>query len=129
MSEEADRIRAATAELEAAVNSSNVARVLSLWSEDGVMMPPYHPAVQGRAAIERYFTERFAIMRYQFSVSSTEIQLAGDIALERVAYSVVARPVSSGDIVEVQGKGLHVYRRQSDRSWKLAIDIWNSDRP
>jgi hypothetical protein len=29
--------------------------------------------------------------------------------------------------MEDVGKGLHVYGRQSDGSWKLTHDIWNSD--
>jgi ketosteroid isomerase-like protein len=57
-------IQKATAELLAAVNSSDDRRLLALWSDDGDA-----------------------------------------------------------------GKGLHVYRRQPNGSWKLALDIWNSDRP
>ena len=38
-------------------------------------------------------------------------------------------PPEAGRAVEDAGKGLHVYRRQSDGSWKLMLDIWNRDRP
>jgi uncharacterized protein (TIGR02246 family) len=120
-------VRQATTELLAAVNASDIPRVLALWADDGVMMPPHHPAVQGRAAIERYFAERFAVTRFEFSFGPSEIWLAGDIAIERVAYAVAARPVSGGEPVEDRGKGLHVYRREADGSWNLALDIWNSD--
>jgi len=38
-------------------------------------------------------------------------------------------PLEGGPVVQDRGKGLHVYRRQPDGSWKLAQDIWNSDNP
>jgi ketosteroid isomerase-like protein len=27
------------------------------------------------------------------------------------------------------GKGVHVYRRRESGSWKLIMDVWNSDGP
>ena len=52
-------IQKATAELLAAVNSSDDRRLLALWSDDGVLMPPNHAVVRGRADLEEYFKERF----------------------------------------------------------------------
>jgi hypothetical protein len=55
-------------------------------------------------------------------------RLAGDVAFERLAYTALAWSAGGGRGVEDAGKGLHVYRRQLDGSWKLALNIWNSDR-
>jgi len=38
-------------------------------------------------------------------------------------------PVAGGAVTEYVGKGMHIYRRQGDGSWKIAEDIWNSDKP
>ena len=56
---DADRIeiQRATAELLAAVNVSDDRRLLAVWVDDGVLMPPNHTAVHGRAALEDYFRE------------------------------------------------------------------------
>jgi len=55
--------------------------------------------------------------------------VAGDVAIERVEYTASAWPAEGGPPVQDVGKGVHVYRRQTDGSWKLAQDIWNSDNP
>ena len=119
---DADRaaIQAATAELLAA---------LAVWSDDGILMPPHHAAVRGRAELQRYFRELFSRTAFKFSFTSSDIRLAGDLAFERLTYTALSWPALGGPPVEDEGKGVHVYRRQTDGSWKLALDIWNSDRP
>ena len=37
--------------------------------------------------------------------------------------------VGGQKLAEDVGKGIHVYRRQTDGTWKLQMDVWNSDRP
>jgi uncharacterized protein (TIGR02246 family) len=120
-------IESTAAELLAAVNASDAARVLAVWADDGVLMPPHHPAVRGRSALAQYFSNLFSRRRVRFVFTSSEIQLAGDAAFERVTYVSSAWPATGGPAIEDMGKGLHVYRREADGSWKLAQDIWNSD--
>ena len=122
-------IARSSAALLAAVNASDVAGVMSLWADDGVLMPPHHPSVHGRAQIERYFSELFQRLRFNFSFTSSRIQVSGDSAFERVHYDASAWPTHGGRTTRDVGKGLHVYRRESNGSWTLVADIWNSDYP
>jgi uncharacterized protein (TIGR02246 family) len=128
---DADRsaVAQATTALLNAVNASDLGGVLAIWCDDGVLMPPHHPSVHGRLALERYFGALFSRSRFTFSFTSSRIEVVGDVAFERVEYSVSASPADGGPAVHDAGKGLHIYRRQADGSWKLAQDIWNSDNP
>jgi uncharacterized protein (TIGR02246 family) len=127
---EADRAAVAetTATLLAAVNRSDLAAVMAIWSDDGVMMPPHHPSVHGRADIEEYFDRLFRQYRAEFRFPSTRIEVSGDLAVERVEYHAVITPIDGSVAIRDQGKGVHVYRRLPAGAWKLAMDIWNSDR-
>ncbi len=129
--DDADRatIRRITSEILAAVNTSDHERLLAVWVDDGVLMPPNRPAVQGREALERHFREVFTERRFRFSFTLGDVQLAGDVAFERLAYAASVWPTGGDQAVDDAGKGLHVYRRQPDGGWKLVLDIWNSDRP
>src|SRR5262245_41614611 len=128
---DADRaaVTQATTALLNAVNASDLTGVLAAWSDDGVLMPPHRPSVRGRAALERYFRDLFSHSRFTFVFGSSHIEVAGDVALARIEYTATAWPRERGSVVEDRGKGLHVYRRQVDGSWKLTHDIWNSDDP
>jgi len=116
-----------TAALLTAVNASHVDGVVAVWAEDGVLMPPGHPSVHGRDALERYFSRLFSERRFTFTFTSSHIVVDGDIAIERVEYTASAWPREGGPAVEDHGKGVHVFRRQADGTWKLLQDIWNSD--
>ena len=128
---ETDRvaIMKTTAELLAAVNASDADGCLAVWAADGMLMPPHHPSVQGRQAIGDYFRRLFSGNKFSFTFTSSQIHVAEDIAFERVTYTVTIWSGGSMPPVEDIGKGVHVYARQSNGSWKLTQDIWNSDRP
>ena len=118
-----------TAELLAAVNTSDADRCSAIWAADGVMMPPHHPSVQGPEAIGDYFRNLFSRSRFNFTFTSSQVDVAGDIALERVTYTALIWRAGDARPIEDVGKGLHVYGRQPNGTWKLTHDIWNSDLP
>jgi len=120
-------IARATSALLTAVNTAHVDGVLAVWCDEGVLMPPGHPSVHGRDALERYFSRLFSEQRFTFTFTSSHIVVGGDIAIERVEYTASAWPREGGPAVEDHGKGVHVFRRQADGTWKLLQDIWNSD--
>jgi ketosteroid isomerase-like protein len=125
---DAAAIALVTTALLKAVNESNLAGVLAVWSDGAVLMPPHHPSVRGRQEIERYFSRLFRVRRFTFAFTSSQIEVCGDLAFERVEYEVAASGPAAGPEIRDAGKGLHVYRRQ-EGAWKLAMDIWNSDNP
>jgi ketosteroid isomerase-like protein len=118
-----------TVELLAAVNASDADRCSKVWAAEGVLMPPNHPSVRGHEAIVQYFRNLFSRSRFTFEFTSSEIHLAGDTALERVTYRATISRRDDAPPSEDTGKGLHVYRRHPNGSWKLKYDIWNSDQP
>ncbi len=118
-----------TAAFLAAVNTSDADRCSAVWAADGVLMPPHHPSVQGHPAIVQYFRNLFSQSRFRFAFTSSHIHIDGDTAVERVTYTATIWPRDDAPPIEDVGKGIHVYRRQPNGSWKLTYDIWNSDRP
>lgn len=122
-------IRAVAEALRTAVNAGDVRGILDCWAPDGVLMPPHRSSVHGHAAIDEYFRGVFATRRLSFTFTGSSVILLGDVALERLTYTVVATSVTGGVAAEDVGKGLHVYTRQPGGRWRIMQDIWNSDRP
>ena len=112
-----------------AVNESQVAGVRAVWAIDGTLMPPHHPAVNGRDAITQYFSALFERGRFAFEFTGSNIEVDGNMAVEYVQYSAIFSPAGGGPPIYDRGKGLHVFRRQPAGGWLLGMDIWNSDNP
>jgi uncharacterized protein (TIGR02246 family) len=110
-----------------AINAHDVEGILACWAADGILMPPHHPTVEGRAAIAAYFRAVFAHHTLMFAFTKSAVECFDDGAVERLAYTAVATPLDGGPQTETRGKGLHVYGRRPDGTWQLTQDIWNSD--
>ena len=124
---DATTIHAVAEALRRAVNGSDVNGIVACWAPDGIMLPPHHAAVRGRTAIGEYFSRVFAARRLTFTFTESSIDVAGDMAIERLHYTAVAT-APSGEATEDVGKGIHIYRRCADGTWQIVQDIWNSDR-
>jgi uncharacterized protein (TIGR02246 family) len=101
-----DVIARTTAELLAAVNASDADGCSAVWADDGVLMPPHHPSVQGQQAIVNYFRNLFSRSKFRFTFTSSNIQIAGDTALEHVTYTAILWPAGAAQPIEDVGKGL-----------------------
>ena len=120
-------IRDVTAALLRAVNGSDVDAVMSVWDPRGTLMPPRYPSVRGQKAIRAYFERLFQQNRFTFAFDSSDVRIEGSTAIECVAYSASVEVRQGGATHTGRGKGVHISWRAAGGSWKLAIDIWNSD--
>jgi ketosteroid isomerase-like protein len=103
--------------------------VIAHVANDIVLMPPNAPAVSGKAAARAWSQELSQQMTIQaIDYTSADVVIAGDWAIERYAGSLTMTPLG-GETMSETLKGIHIYRRQADGSWKLAQDVWNSDQP
>jgi ketosteroid isomerase-like protein len=113
-----------------ALQSNNIDSIATHWTDSIVVMPPNEPILRGRAALQTYlegFLQQMRFVEGQFTESS--VIVSGDLATQRVAFTLTVQSVAGGTPVTNVGKGLHVFRRQPDGQWKLAMDIWNADAP
>jgi ketosteroid isomerase-like protein len=124
---DADRneMLAAVANFDKAVVAADWPTVVSTYAEDGELLPPNRPVVQGRAAMQKLFEEWPKIT--EFSESVTEIEGEGDLAYGRGTYAMTMMPPGAKAPVKDSGKTLAIWRKQPDGSWRVTKVSWNSD--
>lgn len=112
----------------ASLSDSSVA-LSSVFSTDIVAMPPNDNAVIGLDHVEAWFKQ----MQREYAVAGrypeSTITLAGDWAIERYAGELTMTPRKGGKPIQDRFKGIHIYHRQPDGSWRITDDIWNSNAP
>ncbi len=105
---------------------------MALWTADGRQMPPGAASRVGVAAIREGMQPGFDSMDFDFVLADIEeASVFGDLGLTRCIYSLRATPKEGGETVDLMadGKALTLYQRQSDGSWKISYDCFNSNIP
>jgi ketosteroid isomerase-like protein len=96
--------------------------IASVYAPDARLHPAGFPTVAA-ADIRDFWQGAIDSGMTGGSLETLAFEEHGDVALEEGRYQLQA----GEDVVDV-GKYLVVHRRQPDGSWKLGVDIWNSDR-
>lgn len=109
-----------------AAGANDFEALAATYTEDALLMPPNHEAVQGRAAIQEFFGTFPPITDVE--LAPVEIDGAGDIAFVRGTYTITMTPEGAEPISD-SGKYIEIRERQADGSWLLSHDQWNSNLP
>ena len=122
-------IEGTNAQFVAAANRGDTAAVAALYTADAVVLPPNAEMVRGRQGVKEFFDALIQQMGVpRLTLDTIQVDEVGDTACEVGAYTMKLQP-SGGEPVSDNGKYVVVWKRQTDGSWKLAVDIWNTNAP
>lgn len=130
VAEEERAVRATDAEWLAAVKTKDFDRALTFWSDDAIVLAPNAPAIVGREAIRKYVSGASAIPGFSINWATDKIWISasGDLAYSS-GTSQITVTTPEGKAVTEHNKGLVVWKKQADGSWKCVADIWNAETP
>ena len=123
-------LRAAADAYHEAASAKDVQSVVSYYADDAMMVPPNADRVEGIEGVRNYrfgFIEtpgvelRFELVRVEVSTSG---DLGWTLALADVTFD---RP--DGQPGSDRVRDFHVWKKQEDGSWKVVVDMWNSEAP
>ena len=124
-----DAIHRLDAEFMKAANARNAgALVKAFYAADAVLMPPNHPAVEGRASIQGFLQGLIDSGLTSIKLETVSVSSADDLAYGRGRYTLALSPPEGAPVQDV-GKYVVVYRRQPNGAWRAVSDIFNSDQP
>lgn len=101
-------------------------KILSYWSEDAIVYPPASAPVAGKAAIREFVKKSLATPGFGISWKTTDVVIAksGDLAYTTDTNRITVNGPDGKQMV-IPGKGVAIWRREKDGSWKCIVDIWN----
>ncbi|MHA2058715.1 MAG: YybH family protein [Candidatus Thorarchaeota archaeon] len=105
---------------------------MSLWADDAIQMPPNTPSRKGKEQIREASKSSFENMNLDITIESVEeLEVHGDLGFAMGEYSMRVTPKAGGETIDAMpdGKVLTIFRKQSDGSWKIAYDCFNSNVP
>jgi uncharacterized protein (TIGR02246 family) len=122
-SEEA-AIRTTDANWLAAATSHDLERILPFWADDASILPPGAPAVVGKEAIRKYVAGSFATPGFSitWTTDKVEVSESGDMAYS-VGTDRTSVTAPNGKPVIEEGRGVAIWKKQPDGSWKCVMDV------
>jgi ketosteroid isomerase-like protein len=116
--------------LEGSYRNSDCNAMVANAASDAVIEPPNTASASGVEGVKSWCTPMFTQMKTKaLDVSNKNIEVSGDIAVDRGDYDWTLTPAKGGADVKAKGRYITVWHRQSDGSWKWTRLIWNSREP
>ena len=122
-------IRDAADSYEQAALAGDVEGLSSTYADDAIMMPPGMPKAEGIDAVRAAYQQMYAAGNpTSASLDSETIVVAesGDVAYEVGTFSF-SGPGPDGTEMTDNGKYMAIWKPTADGTWKISVDIWNSD--
>ena len=103
---------------------------LSLWTDDGIQMYPGAPSRVGKEQIRAGMKPAFDQLIMKIVIMpQIEARVSGNWGFLRGTYTLSMTPKRGGETSEFDGKYLTILRKQTDSSWKIFRDCFNSNKP
>lgn len=115
--------------LTTALESGDVPGIMAGLTGDHLTMPPDQPAPPDNQALAAWHENSTALYTFHGDFTTDDIQLYGDLAIERWSGTTRLVPKGGGEEINDSSKGVWIWKRQMDGSWKLHWSVWNSNLP
>lgn len=123
-------IDSADARFGVAAMKGDVAALASFYTDDAMFMGPNAPAYRGHDAITKNFADIIAAAKLSaFKLQSTDVIASGDYAIETGTYDQTFTLPKATKAIHDVGKFVVIWKKQTDGSYKIIRDVWNSDLP
>ena len=116
-------------EFASAVEAGDMDRWFALWIPKGKQMPPGAPQRIGMKQIREGNSPLMNLFDAEMAIFPDEVRILGERAYSHGNYEYALTPKEGGETVSGVGKFLTILIRQTDGSWKIAIDCFNDNAP
>jgi ketosteroid isomerase-like protein len=118
-----EAIRSNAASLTSAFNEKQVDKIIALYDDNSVFMPPNAPVLRGREPLKSFYSGLIAKGGSDLKMDVESVAGYGPLAYESGSYTI-AYQAGGRD----RGKYLRVLRKMND-TWRVEYTIWSSDLP
>jgi ketosteroid isomerase-like protein/quercetin dioxygenase-like cupin family protein len=129
IAEQLEGLRTLREEWSAAYNAGRLEPLRDMYTAAAVRMPYDAPAQVTRDSVLAGYARSFADRTHTPTIRLTaaQVEISGDVAIERGAYDEVLTPKKEGRALREVGKYVSVLRRGDDGRWRFEWSIFNRD--
>jgi uncharacterized protein (TIGR02246 family) len=118
------------AKYQIALNDSDTDAVMRLYADDGVFMPPYSQSALGAAAVRKAYDAVFKAIKLSVKFNVAEVvEMAPNWVFARTNSAGTTTINDTGAKSAEANQELFIFRKGSDKSWKIARYSFSSTNP
>jgi ketosteroid isomerase-like protein len=108
-------------------DAKDLDKATNAFADDGVLLPQNQPSAVGHEAIRKNLEGLFSLPNLKVGWTPVRIVVSksGDIGYTSGAYNISF--TNGGKTVNDTGKYLTIWKAQKDGTWKVAVDMFNTD--
>jgi len=122
------QIEQAAARFGETFNRGDAAAVAAMYDTAAVVLAPNAPPMRGRQNIEALWAGARQQGFKTLNLQVNSVELIGDHAIELGSYTLVLQPPGQAEMTD-RGKYMVIWKRQTDGTWKLYRDAFNTSMP
>jgi ketosteroid isomerase-like protein len=123
-------LRAADAAWLKTYEAKDLDKAVAFCDEQGSLLWPNAPRATGKSAIAKTTASAFAIpdFKLEWHPDQVEVARSGELGYTSGTYTWTFKD-ASGKPASDKGKYLTIWKKQQDGSWKVLLDMFNTDLP
>lgn len=120
---DAEAVRQTSANLSAAFNAKEVDKIVNLYADNSIFMPPNAPLMRGREPLQSFYSGMIERGATNLEMTPEEVNGHGPLAYESGTYSITYAKGGRD-----RGKYVRILRNTMGH-WRTEKTIWSSDLP
>jgi len=112
-----------------AIIEEDVETVFSFYTDDVISMPNYDAMIKGKEALRKHDEgmRKAGFKIHSLNATILDLWVCGDLAYEVGKFGISLTVPGIPHPVADSGKYMTIWRKQSDGSYKVKAEIWNTD--
>jgi len=115
-------------EWDEAYDARDIDRLVSIFTDDAVRMPPSEPALIGKEDIRSDFQREFDQFSSEQESEVVDVKIGGDLAFVRGTWKEIKTPKAGGESRNFNGNFTFINQKQPDGSWKIICETWSIEQ-
>jgi len=115
-------------EFNTAFNAGDTDKLVSIYTDDAVRIPPNEPALIGKEAIRGRFQRLFDQFTVEHESVVVDVKVSGDLAFFRGTWTTIDTPKDGGEPLKFNGNFVSIIQKQPDESWKTICNSWSNEQ-
>ena len=125
---EAQKIMELSREWAKSAKANDTEKILSYWTDDAMVISPGQPATIGKDNLRKRVESTSSIPGFEIYWAPKQVYVSksGDMAYA-TGINYIKSQDTLGNQVTVYNRGIEIWKKQEDGSWKCVVDIYTPD--